>query len=193
MGHHADVVAEVAKAVAADTTRGFDFMDLYLQHLPSVIDLDAISKADVELERDFIERMSPEARRMRFLGHINAPSDELLKSLTDLDLNREMALIATIDHQGSEVEIGVSRYATGDDRTEGECAITVADDWQHRGIGTLLMRRLIEVARARGLKRLFSIDDPDNDKMQALAKDLGFTRHFDPENPHEVEHSLDLV
>ncbi|MEO7013106.1 MAG: GNAT family N-acetyltransferase [Dokdonella sp.] len=153
----------------------------------------AISKADVELERDFIERMSPEARRMRFLGHINAPSDELLKSLTDLDLNREMALIATIDHQGSEVEIGVSRYATGDDRTEGECAITVADDWQHRGIGTLLMRRLIEVARARGLKRLFSIDDPDNDKMQALAKDLGFTRHFDPENPHEVEHSLDLV
>ncbi len=152
----------------------------------------AISKDDVELERDFIERMSPEARRMRFLAHINAPSDELLKSLTDLDFDREMALIATIDQHGSEVEIGVSRYATADDRTAGECAVTVADDWQHRGIGTLLMRRLIEVARTHGLKRLFSIDDPDNVKMQELAKDLGFTRHFDPGNPHEVMHSLDL-
>lgn len=152
----------------------------------------AISKDDVELERDFIERMSPEARRMRFLGQINAPSDELLKSLTDLDFDREMALVATIDHHGTEVEIGVSRYATGAEHTVGECAITVADDWQHRGIGTLLMHRLIEVARARGLKRLFSIDDPENDKMKELAEDLGFTRHFDPENPHEVVHSLDL-
>ena len=152
----------------------------------------AISKDDVELVRDFIERMSPDARRMRFLGQINAPSDELIKSLTDLDFDREMALVATIDHDGSEVEIGVSRYATGADPTAAESAVTVADDWQHRGIGTLLMRRLIEVARARGLKRLFSIDDPDNTKMQDLAKDLGFTRHFDPDNPHEVVHTLDL-
>ncbi|OJY94885.1 MAG: hypothetical protein BGP25_06860 [Lysobacterales bacterium 63-13] len=152
----------------------------------------AIRKDDVELERDFIERMSPEARRMRFLAHVNAPSEELLKSLTDLDFDRQMALVAIIDHHGKEVEIGVSRYATGADRTAGECAVTVDDDWQHRGIGTLLMRRLIEVARARGLKRLFSIDDPGNEKMQELAGDLGFSRHFDPQNPHEVVHSLDL-
>ncbi|MBL0164437.1 MAG: N-acetyltransferase [Xanthomonadales bacterium] len=152
----------------------------------------AISKDDVELERTFINGMSPESRHMRFLAQISAPSDELLKRLTDLDFDREMALVATIDQHGTEVEIGVSRYATADDREVGECAVTVADDWQHRGVGTLLMRRLIEVARARGIKKLYSLDDPENVKMQELAEELGFTRHFDPQNPHEVTHSFDL-
>ena len=152
----------------------------------------AIRKDDASLERDFISGLSPDARRMRFLGQINEPSDALIKSLTDLDFSHDMALIATVEHEGRPVEIGVSRYATGQDRTVGECAVAVADDWQHRGLGTLLMRRLIEVARTRGLKRLDSIDDPENIKMRDLAKDLGFSRHFDPENPHEVVHSLDL-
>jgi GNAT superfamily N-acetyltransferase len=153
----------------------------------------AIRKEDAGLERDFIVNLSPEARRMRFLGQINEPSDALIKSLTDLDFSHDMALIATVEHQGKPVEIGVSRYATGEDRSVGEFAVAVADDWQHRGLGTLLMHRLIEVARARGLKRLYSVDDPENEKMRDLAKDLGMERHFDADNPHEVTHSLDLA
>jgi GNAT superfamily N-acetyltransferase len=153
----------------------------------------AIRKEDAGIERDFIVNLSPEARRMRFLGQINEPSDALIKSLTDLDFSHDMALIATVEHQGKPVEIGVSRYATGEDRSVGEFAVAVADDWQHRGLGTLLMHRLIEVARARGMKRLFSVDDPENEKMRDLARDLGMQRHFDADNPHEVTHSLDFV
>lgn len=158
----------------------------------TVVTIRAIRPQDAGLERDFIKSLSPEARRMRFLGQIGEPSDALIERLTDLDFNHDMALIATVEHAGRAVEIGVSRYATGDDRSIGECAVAVADDWQHRGLGTLLMRRLIEVARARGLKRLVSIDDPENVKMRELARDLGFERHFDPDNPHEVTHTLRL-
>ncbi|MFZ1392046.1 MAG: GNAT family N-acetyltransferase [Dokdonella sp.] len=153
----------------------------------------AISPDDAGRERDFIKRLSPEARRMRFLGQVNDPSGAMIRSLTDLDFSRDMALVAIIEHEGEPVEIGVSRYATGEDRGVGECAVVVADDWQHRGLGSLLMRRLIEVARARGMRQLFSVDDPENTKMRELATELGFSRHFDPDNPHEVVHRLDLV
>ena len=158
----------------------------------TVVTIRAIRKEDGPLERDFITGLSPETRRMRFLGQIGEPSDALIKSLTDLDFSHDMALIATVEQRGRPVEVGVSRYATGDDRSVGECAIVVADDWQHRGIGTLLMQRLIEGARGRGMKRLFSIDDAENAQMRELAEHLGIKRHFDPGNPHEVVHSLDL-
>ncbi|SFN60556.1 GNAT family N-acetyltransferase [Dokdonella immobilis] len=156
------------------------------------ITIRAIRTEDGPLEREFIAGLSPETRRMRFLGQIGEPSDDLIRSLTDLDFSHDMALIATVEQRGQTVEVGVSRYATGEDRSVGECAIVVADDWQHRGIGTLLMQRLIEVARGRGMKRLFSIDDSENARMRELAEELGFKRHFDPGNPHEVVHSLDL-
>jgi len=151
-----------------------------------------IDTSDAGLERDFIARLSPEARRMRFLGQIGEPSDALIRSLTDLDFSHDMALVATVEHRGVPFEIGVARYATGEDRTVGECAIVVADEWQHRGLGSLLMHRLIDIARSRGLKKLFSVDDPANTKMRQLAAELGFTRDFDPDNPHEVTHNLIL-
>ena len=158
----------------------------------AAVTIRAIRREDAGLERDFINRLAPEARRMRFLCQINEPSDALIESLTNLDFSHDMALIALVEHEGKAYEIGVSRYATGADRTIGDCAVTVADDWQHRGLGSLLMNRLIEVARARGVKKLVSIDDPGNFKMRVMAEDLGFTRKFDPENPHEVDYSLTL-
>src|SRR5690606_34210374 len=156
----------------------------------TAVTIRAIRKEDAELERNFIGRLSDEARRMRFHGQIKEPSDALIRQLTDLDFDQEMALIALVDENGRELEVGVSRYAKGDQHNHGECAVTVADDWQRRGLGSLLMRRLIEVARARGMTRLSSTDVPDNEKMKQLARDLGFTRHFDAGNPREVVHSL---
>ncbi|HMM66488.1 MAG TPA: GNAT family N-acetyltransferase [Dokdonella sp.] len=158
----------------------------------TAVTIRAIRHEDAALEREFIERLSPEARRMRFLAQISEPSEQMIDRLTNLDFSHDMALIAIVKQQGQATEVGVARYATGADRTIGECAIAVTDDWQHRGLGTLLMNRLIEVARARGLVKLVSMDDAGNSKMRELAKDLGFQRTFDPENPHEVEHSLVL-
>lgn len=158
----------------------------------TAVTIRAIRKEDAALEREFIKHLSPDARRMRFLCQINEPSEKLIDSLTNLDFSHDMALIAIVEHEGKAIEVGVSRYATGADRTIGESAIAVTDAWQHRGLGSLLMQRLIEVARARGLVKLISMDDAGNSKMRDLAKDLGFQRTYDPNNPHEVEHSLVL-
>ncbi|HEY6985869.1 MAG TPA: GNAT family N-acetyltransferase [Rhodanobacteraceae bacterium] len=151
-----------------------------------------IRKEDATLERMFIKRLSPESRRLRFLGQMNEASDELVKSLTDIDYERDVAFIALVHRDGEKREIGVARYGTNGDGTACECAVTVADEWRKRGLGVALMRHLIGVARSRGVRSMFSIDEADNAGMRDLAKFLGFRRTRDPDDATQVIHTLTL-
>ncbi len=152
----------------------------------------SINKADAPLERKFIERLSPAAKRFRFLGQIGTPSDALIKSLTDIDREHEVAFVALIHDDGEKKEIGVGRFCVAPDGQSCECAITVADDWRERGLGTLLMRHLIDFARERGIHEMVSIDAADNYAMRDLSLHLGFTREVDPEDSTLVIHRLTL-
>lgn len=150
-----------------------------------------ISKGDVQLERDFIERLSPQSRRFRFLGAIKSPSEALLKQLTDIDESSEAAFIALVADSGHKREIGVARFSAQPGGS-AEVAVTVDDHWQGKGLATLLMKRLIEVARRRGIERLYSTDAADNHAMRDLATHLGFSCKPDPDDATQVVHSLDL-
>ena len=150
-----------------------------------------IGKNDHEVERAFIERLSPESREYRFLGQVKA-NDDLVRQLTDIDYQRDMAFIALRHDIGGKREIGVSRFCIAKDGETCECAVTVSDEWQHKGLGTILMRHLIEVARQRGIKRMLSIDMAGNVGMRNLAESLGFERKIDDDYPSEVIHTLDL-
>lgn len=150
-----------------------------------------IRHEDKELERRFIERLSPESRRYRFLGSVAAPSNELLQRLTQIDPAREAALIAVVDEDGSDREIGVARFS----RTSGdqaEVSVTVSDDWQRRGLATLLMQRLIALARSQGIRSLYSIDASGNARMRELAAYLGFSCRPDPADRTQVIYTLAL-
>lgn len=151
-----------------------------------------IRREDAALERDFIKRLSPETRRMRFLGQMSEPSDELIRALTDIDYRHDMAFVALVDHDGQPREIGVSRYGTSPDGKVCECAVTVSDEWQQRGVGTLLMRHLIDVARSRGIRTMVSYDAAGNLPMRDLAAFLGFERRTDPRDSSQVIHTLHL-
>lgn len=151
-----------------------------------------IHKEDAALERAFLKRLSPESRRLRFLGQMSEPSDELVHNLTDIDYRRDMAFVALVHREGEKREIGVARYSTSADGQTCECAVTVSDDWRNRGLGTLLMRHLIDVARSRGVRSMMSIDEADNTGMRDLAKFFGFARKSDPDDPSLVIHTLKL-
>lgn len=150
-----------------------------------------ITKDDIELERAFIEGLSPQSRRFRFLALIKSPSEALLKQLTDLDESREAAFIALTAGSGKPGEIGVARLSAQADG-KAEIAVTVDDRWQGKGLATLLMKRLIDVARERGIGTLYSIDAADNHAMRDLAVHLGFTCKPDPQDAAQVIHSLNL-
>jgi GNAT superfamily N-acetyltransferase len=147
---------------------------------------------DREREEDFIRRLSPETRRLRFLGDFRQASPALIDQMMKVDFPRKVAFVALLHEDGKLREIGVSRYAATTGERQCECAVTVADDWQHRGLGVLLMRHLINVARSNGFKRMFSIDDASNESMRQLADFLGFRRELCPDDAACAMHTLDL-
>jgi acetyltransferase len=151
-----------------------------------------MSPADAELEAVFVKELPLESKHNRFFEGINELSAAMLKKLCDIDGKHVMAFVATITEKNEEKQIGVSRYAVGDNEKVGEIAVTVADDWQHQGIGRLLMKPLIEYARNNGIKQLYSLDLASNVAMQHLAKDLAMKAKREAEDAQLVRYSLDM-
>lgn len=153
-----------------------------------------ICSDDADLEQRFMERLSPESIEYRFLGQVK-PSNTLAAQLADTDLTRDMALVALhydTENAAHKRELGVARFCTDNDGRRCACAIVVADDWQRRGLGRLLMRHLIEIARGRGIEQMYSIDLASNTGMRRLAEDLGFRRTVTPGCLSEATYTLDL-
>jgi GNAT superfamily N-acetyltransferase len=148
--------------------------------------------ADAEMEADFIRRLSPQTKHYRFFGGVKELSPTQVAHLCDVDGRHSMAFVATVRRGGREMEIGVSRYAPNSQSDVREIAVTVADEWQHKGLGTKLMKQLIQSAQGNGVKQLYSIDLSDNTAMRALAKDLNMSAHRDPSDPHQTIYSLQL-
>ena len=110
--------------------------------------------------------------RARFHGSLRSLDAPLLTRLTQIDYDREMALIAFAT--GDDVPLGVVRLHGDPERIAAEFALLVRTDWQKRGLGAAMLRRLIDVAHGRGLRRLNGVVLHDNDAMLHLTRKLGF-------------------
>nr|WP_142009325.1 MULTISPECIES: GNAT family N-acetyltransferase [Pseudomonas] len=146
---------------------------------------------DRERERAFINRLSPEARHNRFLGEFREVAPSLLQQLMDVDDHDRVALVALAHVDGELLEVGISRYARVSDE-KGEFAVTVADEWLRRGLGSVLLRHLIEAAKRNGIRGLYSIDSASNAGMRGLARRFGMQRRRDEDDPTQVVHKLAL-
>jgi acetyltransferase len=134
--------------------------------------------ADAALYPDFIAHVTPDDARLRFFVAIKELSDEPISELTHLDYARAMAFIA-IDETAGKM-LGVVRLHLDDDRTGGEYAVIVRSELKGRGLGWLLMQRMIEYARAIGLKRVHGQVLAENTTMLRMCAELGFHIDDDP-------------
>lgn len=135
--------------------------------------LRAIRPDDADRERAFVAAMSDKSRYYRFLHSVATLSDDMIARFTQLDYDREMALIAlTLD---GEKITGVARYYPNPDRKTVEFAIAIADAWQGRGLGEQLMKALIGAAREAGYQQIEGSVLPGNLGMLKLAAVVGFT------------------
>ena len=151
-----------------------------------------VTRKDSDEEAEFIESLSPRSRKFRFLGLVGHPDRTLISRLTDIDYRQEVAFAAVVPEGASEKFLGVSRYSASEDGTSCECRVTVLDEWHNKGLGTVLMKHLIEVAKARGIQHMYSIDSVENLEMADLARYLGFASRIDPTNSERVIHELRL-
>lgn len=129
---------------------------------------------DAAIEQDFVRRLSDEAKYFRFMHAVQELSEDMLVRFTQLDYDRELALIAVTEEKDREIEIGVCRYAINPDGASCDFALVVSDEWQRKAIGHKLMGSLIQAARDKGLTFMEGEVLAANHNMLNLVKTLGF-------------------
>jgi GNAT superfamily N-acetyltransferase len=136
--------------------------------------------SDRELLLRGFERLSPESRYRRFLAPMPELTEGMVRYLTEIDHHDHEAMIALDEETGEGV--GVARYVCDQDRPEvAEVAVTVIDDWQGRGLGTLLLEVISARAREEGITTFTALMLATNEEMIDLLKRLDPVRIVDRE------------
>jgi acetyltransferase len=141
-----------------------------------------IRSEDVALEDAFVSNLSLESRVFRFMHALSRLTPELMMRFTQLDYDRDLALLALRADGPREEVLGIARYSADSDARGCEFAVAVADAWQKRGVGTVLMGALIQAAREQHLRSMHGDVLADNRKMLAWIARLGFTVHAHPDD-----------
>ena len=150
-----------------------------------------IRPEDAAAHDAFFHRLTREDVRHRFFASVRELTPGQLAKFTRLDYEKDMALIAVRDATGETV--GVARVAREGDPAVGEFAVVVQPDVKGHGLGTHLMRRLLDWARQHGVKEVVGEILADNEPMLDLARYLGFTLHYSPDDPMIIEAHLPLA
>lgn len=154
------------------------------------VTLRPVHPEDEPLLQDLFAHMSDEDLRLRFFAPMRELRHELAARLTQLDYRRQMALVALRD----DATLGIARYAATDsDPRRAEFAVAVRSDWKGRGVGYLLMSRLIDAAREAGFTELVGQVLHENHRMLDMCHALGFRLHADADDATLVQASKALT
>jgi acetyltransferase len=138
-------------------------------------------------------KLSPEEIFMRFFHHMKSLTHAAAARYTQIDYDREMALVLVSQPAAGETELyGVVRIVADPDRERAEFAIIVGMAMTGMGLGPLLMRRVIDYARSRGIKELFGEVLSENEAMLKLSRALGFSIRPMPGDAELMQVSLKL-
>ena len=193
---HGAIVADARIVIDHAATTGDRYSHMAIHPYPShliqeweqpdgrTVTIRPIRPEDADMEQDFVKRMSDESKYYRFMDTLRELTQPMLVRFTQVDYDREMALVATLPgDDGKPTQIGVARYVTNPDGETVEFALAVADDWQKHGVGRRLMGVLIESARQKGYRAIVGDVLTQNTKMFRLMTSIGFTIHAHHEDP----------
>ena len=135
-------------------------------------------RSDKDLLLRGFERLSPESRYRRFLAPMPQLTEAMVRYLTEVDHHDHEAIIALEEETGEG--IGVVRYFRSTERRDAaEFAVTVIDDWQRRGLGTLLLEVTSARAREDGITTFTALMLASNQEMMDVLNSLGPVRIID--------------
>lgn len=151
-----------------------------------------IRPEDAATHFSFVKSLSSDDLRMRFFGSVREFEYMDMANFTQIDYDREMAFIASgTDKDGQPETLGVVRATTKPDNSSAEFAIVIRSNQKGKGLGKLLMDKIIRYCRSRGTGFLDGQTMPENKAMISLAKKFGFAIHTDYDN-EAVEMRLPL-
>ncbi len=136
-----------------------------------------IKPEDEPMEAEMFATFSKETQRHRFFGLIKDITHDLLIRYTQIDYDREIAIIAELKAgraKGKKKMIGVVRLITDPDGEEAEFALVVGDPWQFQGLGNKFMDIIIKIAKERKIKRLWAKFLPNNKMIKSILSKRKF-------------------
>ncbi len=140
-----------------------------------VISLRPIRPEDEPLEAEMFKTFSRETQRFRFFGYLKDVSHDMLIRYTQIDYDREIAIVAIINEGEKPQMIGVTRIIADAYNDQAEFAIVVGDPWHGLGLGSYLIDYILNIARDRGIHQIYAHVLADNTVMLHMLEKKGFT------------------
>ncbi len=143
------------------------------------VTLRAIRPDDAPRLQALHARLSPESILLRFLGCTKELPRDQAERLANVDYRTRMAIVATLAMAGDEHIVGVARYEPirSDAPGVAEAAVVVEDRYQERGLGKLLLARLVNYARAQGVRTFVATVYAENTRILHLLQKSGLPTH----------------
>jgi acetyltransferase len=139
------------------------------------IRLRAIRPEDEPAWKDLIRRSSTQSLWQRFRYLFKEATHEMAARFCFIDYDRELALCAELILGNEPLLVAVARLVADPDHETGDYGVLVADDFQHRGLGSLLTEKCVEIGRRWGLQRMMGETTANNLAMIRIFRKLGFT------------------
>lgn len=134
--------------------------------------------------------LSRETLYYRFFGYVPQFTHEFLARYTQFDHEREVAIVAEINDADERKIIGVVRIIADAEGDRAEYAILIADPWQRQGLGYLLTDFILDIARDRGIRKIYASVLATNSGMIHIFEKRGFTVKRDGFDAYYVEQEL---
>lgn len=146
-------------------------------HLENVgrLFLRAIRPEDAPLLVELFKSLSEKSIYNRFFSPLKELPHDMIARFTQIDYDREIALVAILKSEEQEKMLGVGRVIIANDKRNAEFAVTVADQWHGKGIGAELLKRCLSISEARNIERIWGLVLADNTNMLALGRKIGFS------------------
>lgn len=132
---------------------------------------------------DLFDHLSLKSRYFRYAHAMSTLPEKLLDSIIHATTIDDFALVAIIQKENEpERLVGISRYVRDGDSKKGEFSLSVSDDYHHEGIGSHLMRGLLDCAKLNGFEQVYGFVIKENHDMLVLMRHLGLRLETDEDD-----------
>lgn len=152
----------------------------------SALVIRAVHSTDKPLLKEAMHHLSPQSLYYRFLTPKKELTDKELAYFTEVDFLHHVALLASVEDNGQLVPAGVGRYVMADSgptTKRAEVAFAVGEEYQGRGIGTLLLKHLTKIGREAGLEAFTALVLCENRKMLEVFRNCGLAMETKMDSP----------
>ena len=160
----------------------------------SIATLRPIRPEDEPLMVEFHKTLSDSSVHFRYFGTLKLEERIAHDRLTRIcfnDYDREIALVVDREAPGGVHEIlGIGRLSRTLEDGTADFAVLVSDAWQHHGLGTELMEKLVRIAEDEGLSRISGSIMSGNSGMQKICRKAGFQSQRLPDGDYRADMML---